>query len=142
MRISDWSSDVCSSDLYPYIQISRYSGYCTSLFGGLRIIGKRRAGADEIAVAIAVVDAVDRRPVFVGGRARREATFAARIGAAPLLVRRVVDRMRGMAQRALLHRPAAFLDRADLLPDRDRSEEHTSELQSLMRHSYAVLCLK
>src|SRR3546814_1917069 len=24
----------------------------------------------------------------------------------------------------------------------DRSEEHTSELQSLMRHSYAVLCLK
>src|SRR3546814_8634302 len=33
-----------------------------------------------------------------------------------------------------------------LLPDRDvlpmRSEEHTSELQSLMRISYAVLCLK
>src|SRR3546814_4426840 len=26
--------------------------------------------------------------------------------------------------------------------DRDRSEEHTSELQSLMRSSYAVLCLK
>src|SRR3546814_9168830 len=25
---------------------------------------------------------------------------------------------------------------------RDRSEEHTSELQSLMRHSYAVFCLK
>src|SRR3546814_7505134 len=25
---------------------------------------------------------------------------------------------------------------------RERSEEHTSELQSLMRHSYAVLCLK
>src|SRR3546814_7206783 len=26
--------------------------------------------------------------------------------------------------------------------DRDRSEEHTSELQSLMRYSYAVFCLK
>src|SRR3546814_1369955 len=26
--------------------------------------------------------------------------------------------------------------------DRDRSEEHTSELQSLMRISYAVFCLK
>src|SRR3546814_4067472 len=26
--------------------------------------------------------------------------------------------------------------------DADRSEEHTSELQSLMRHSYAVFCLK
>src|SRR3546814_3413825 len=33
---------------------------------------------------------------------------------------------------------------AGLLPggDRDRSEEHTSELQSLMRSSYAVFCLK
>src|SRR3546814_10538287 len=28
------------------------------------------------------------------------------------------------------------------LPDRPRSEEHTSELQSLMRISYAVFCLK
>src|SRR3546814_7769497 len=32
---------------------------------------------------------------------------------------------------------------ADILNERqDRSEEHTSELQSLMRNSYAVLCLK
>src|SRR3546814_5133039 len=30
----------------------------------------------------------------------------------------------------------------DRLPDADRSEEHTSELQSLMRSSYAVFCLK
>src|SRR3546814_8766118 len=28
------------------------------------------------------------------------------------------------------------------VPDRTRSEEHTSELQSLMRNSYAVFCLK
>src|SRR3546814_2796664 len=28
------------------------------------------------------------------------------------------------------------------IPDPDRSEEHTSELQSLMRISYAVFCLK
>src|SRR3546814_8623986 len=34
--------------------------------------------------------------------------------------------------------PAAF----GFLPDRVRSEEHTSELQSLMRISYAVFCLK
>src|SRR3546814_8904348 len=32
--------------------------------------------------------------------------------------------------------------RAFLSPIRDRSEEHTSELQSLMRISYAVFCLK
>src|SRR3546814_2209471 len=36
------------------------------------------------------------------------------------------------------HRPAA----ADRDPAQGRSEEHTSELQSLMRISYAVLCLK
>src|SRR3546814_4504291 len=33
-------------------------------------------------------------------------------------------------------------DLADLEPERCRSEEHTSELQSLMRISYAVFCLK
>src|SRR3546814_2724363 len=36
--------------------------------------------------------------------------------------------------------------RVDIIPDRlhhkERSEEHTSELQSLMRNSYAVFCLK
>src|SRR3546814_2789897 len=32
--------------------------------------------------------------------------------------------------------------RLPLVRDRDRSEEHTSELQSLMRISYAVFCLK
>src|SRR3546814_10221283 len=47
-----------------------------------------------------------------------------------------------------VHQP----NRARLLPaerkarmeveDTDRSEEHTSELQSLMRHSYAVFCFK
>src|SRR3546814_1066472 len=30
----------------------------------------------------------------------------------------------------------------DAIPDQPRSEEHTSELQSLMRNSHAVLCLK
>src|SRR3546814_10956440 len=34
------------------------------------------------------------------------------------------------------------LSATDAAPGRDRSEEHTSELQSLMRTSYAVFCLK
>src|SRR3546814_7850126 len=38
------------------------------------------------------------------------------------------------------HREA--VDFVSLLTDLSRSEEHTSELQSLMRTSYAVLCLK
>src|SRR3546814_10325225 len=37
---------------------------------------------------------------------------------------------------------AHLLGRRRLRRDRDRSEEHTSELQSLMRISYAVFCLK
>src|SRR3546814_3018511 len=37
-------------------------------------------------------------------------------------------------------RPEAFLQALNLLQDSIRSEEHTSELQSLMRSSYAVFC--
>src|SRR3546814_7069312 len=40
------------------------------------------------------------------------------------------------------HSPRARLRRSSLLPNPQRSEEHTSELQSLMRISYAVFCLK
>src|SRR3546814_5553353 len=36
----------------------------------------------------------------------------------------------------------AFAANLAILADRQRSEEHTSELQSLMRISYAVFCLK
>src|SRR3546814_9211719 len=36
----------------------------------------------------------------------------------------------------------AFLDQQCQLFERERSEEHTSELQSLMRISYAAFCLK
>src|SRR3546814_3830699 len=39
-------------------------------------------------------------------------------------------------------RVADDLARAGVIARRDRSEEHTSELQSLMRISYAVFCLK
>src|SRR3546814_7302663 len=50
-------------------------------------------------------------------------------------------------QRLVLHRPATYLQRpvARQISRRissTRSEEHTSELQSLMRISYAVFCLK
>src|SRR3546814_3124027 len=39
-------------------------------------------------------------------------------------------------------RALAVVDREDEIGSRPRSEEHTSELQSLMRISYAVFCLK
>src|SRR3546814_3670468 len=53
---------------------------------------------------------------------------------------------RGMQPEELATWTAAMIDtgeRADLsFLDRPKSEEHTSELQSLMRISYAVFCLK
>src|SRR3546814_3414505 len=94
MRISDWSSDVCSSDL-----------------------GQRAPVRDR------------RRVRGVGGAdaARYRVATAAR-GA-------VVRALRTRADRDLVHRATAR-------PRQRRSEEHTSELQSLMRISYAVFCLK
>src|SRR3546814_17357365 len=54
------------------------------------------------------------------------------------LFRSVDERLERGARRA--HRPRhVHLARADVV---ERSEEHTSELQSLMRISYAVFCLK
>src|SRR3546814_4107833 len=93
MRISDWSSDVCSSDL-------RGAG------GGQP--GNRAAQRSS--------------PLF-RGRRPRPLRCAGREAAAPRKARR--------------RRPAPFADGRV-----SRSEEHTSELQSLMRISYAVFCLK
>src|SRR3546814_8904668 len=108
MRISDWSSDVCSSDL-------------DKLVG---TVAGRWPVLPEVAGAIPgraslPIDELPLLRVRVGddGRYRR-----------PL---RTVRRR----WRAACH-PAAEADR------RPRSEEHTSELQSLMRISYAVFCLK
>src|SRR3546814_8435296 len=55
---------------------------------------------------------------------------------------RAIDRRHGgkIAIRALAQ--GLLRNRQDLLQDRASSEEHTSELQSLMRISYAVFCLK
>src|SRR3546814_9065716 len=100
MRISDWSSDVCSSDL-----LGQRLG---------RLVGLHRGARGEHLRAAPAADAA-----------------AGAIGPALLLAQRHVQaRGKGSAQ----HRVEGFA--------RDRSEEHTSELQSLMRISYAVFCLK
>src|SRR3546814_1113854 len=93
MRISDWSSDVCSSDL-KRTDIDRSQGALPHLIAfGDRI---RVHGLHELDSGIARPE-LFRRTVLSGSFVR--------------------DR-------------------------RIRSEEHTSELQSLMRISYAVFCLK
>src|SRR3546814_9948238 len=56
------------------------------------------------------------------------------------LVQQEIPRMRDEAAARMNMANLEPAKRAELLPD--RSEEHTSELQSLMRISYAVFCLK
>src|SRR3546814_4120890 len=97
MRISDWSSDVCSSDLL-------------QPFG----IGDRGDGERDILQAeesggqiIAVVSAAAGEALHLGAAVAQPAGDPETVAEAP-----------------------------------GRSEEHTSELQSLMRISYAVFCLK
>src|SRR3546814_2100673 len=117
MRISDWSSDVCSSDLAADDR-------------------RRRAAAPD---HFAEVEAAE------GVRGHACATVARRRGG-HLRQRHADDRIgedataAGAAGGAVAHARAPHSARRPLPPG--RSEEHTSELQSLMRISYAVLCFK
>src|SRR3546814_2586556 len=101
MRISDWSSDVCSSDLEPLLRLA-----C----GGPADRDPRSGGA-------AYPGAARSRLEQPRWRGHQEAQ----------------GRERRTAGRHCLP-PVLHRER--------RSEEHTSELQSLMRISYAVFCLK
>src|SRR3546814_3888077 len=100
MRISDWSSDVCSSDLRQHRRRAQ-----------LAHGAPRRAEPAEGAA-----------PLLSGHR-------LGRVGTAAAVARHRRGRLRATDERRAARRPG-------------RSEEHTSELQSLMRISYAVFCLK
>src|SRR3546814_1953950 len=67
----------------------------------------------------------------------RQDRHVERAGPGRLQARRGVARRRELNARAGRTRPVAQVRRSP-----GRSEEHTSELQSLMRISYAVFCLK
>src|SRR3546814_2614112 len=110
MRISDWSSDVCSSDRigtgddrHQFLERDRRAAFKLA-------VDHRKRRVDHFAEVM-------RRNI--GRHADRDAA-------------RAVDEQVREARRE--HRR--------LLAARIRSEEHTSELQSLMRISYAVFCLK
>src|SRR3546814_5295758 len=121
MRISYWS-DVCSSDLRPRYQLRPQA------------VISRRAGIGPDAPGAA------ERPLH---RKDGDAAVGAFIGEAPP----VVTRHPGVRRRGLLPLRARFhaahlgeIGHAPIV-HRPRSEEHTSELQALMRISYAVFCL-
>src|SRR3546814_6135052 len=119
MRISDWSSDVCSSDLLrpgslTLMDIERFIGRCGRSRFALRLPGPRiKVGPHSAFVS---AQFVGRRSAFQ----RLIILFDSR--------RQILRNRRG---------PIIAPIRG-----RQRSEEHTSELQSLMRISYAVFCLK
>src|SRR3546814_10663703 len=105
MRISDWSSDVCSSDLQAILRRlggvqlgQRLGGVLDALANDLGLAANHRLGALE---------------GYLVGRSNR-LEIALLVG----------DQSLGIKARQL------------------RSEEHTSELQSLMRNSYAVFCFE
>src|SRR3546814_1722456 len=122
MRISDWSSDVCSSDLFAANRLRVFSG---------------RAGANKVGDVQpnAGRGGVEQRKLGVGGQPR------------------ILDRLpepgqpekrlgNGIGGGDLPQRAAFLLRQCKRQHDAARSEEHTSELKSLMRISYAVFCLK
>src|SRR3546814_10879058 len=99
MRISDWSSDVCSSDLLE--AIFAFEVMCGAKFAGRHLL--------HVSDCILEVEFVGRQYRQIDGNDEAD-----------------VD----------------LVDRRGLRMDDMRSEEHTSELQSLMRISYAVFCSK
>src|SRR3546814_4790611 len=127
MRISDWSPDVCSSDL-----LNRYSAtrrVARAVFMGTAPTHQQQnTGLDDKQINLGVVQPGERPTIF--GDALRRLTNQAKFMHADL-------GRYWYSMSASLNRIAA--DRAAQL---ERSEEHTSELQSLMRISYAVFCLK
>src|SRR3546814_1080693 len=123
MRISDWSSDVCSSDL----------GVGEQRLAGAVLLDVVLVGAADVADDVRHQRAIGIAPGQVG--------LHAYPGEAPLVHREPCHLVGGQAQ-LQGHRAEAAVGLALLLEALDvRSEEHTSELQSLMRISYAVFCL-
>src|SRR3546814_4792675 len=154
MRISDWSSDVCSSDL-PAIDraaVDEFAGLARTRLPADHHadlaardrpgVGDRRATDCKHAVA----DARDRAALFVdnaaehGGTAGVLATAGLDRDTVGLFARDTFDGA-AIDDRAPTEQPYRIVriaaDRAAVR----RSDEHTYELTSLMRIPYAVFCL-
>src|SRR3546814_4118620 len=116
MRISDWSSDVCSSYLAAVddgdLVRDRLLAHRFQRRG--RVLRRERPGDDNVVARDAL-----------GGEAVEDRCEL------------LADAFERRTLRVVQFRQCGF----GLLRNR-RSEEHTSELQSLMRISYAVFCLK
>src|SRR3546814_3922611 len=124
MRISDWSSDVCSSDL-GLSKAKRSTLAARSRYGQDEAWRRPKKPKNQL-------------PDEQGGpldkpRKHFRGKFSVSPAMSSLPTDSVVQRLNGLLQKQAS--PSARLRPL-------RSEEHTSELQSLMRISYAVFCLK
>src|SRR3546814_8220475 len=120
MRISDWSSDVCSSDLKQFLASSDKFDQLAQL---QREVVQRRGQYEKLAERTTQL------------RLESNTTDA---GIQPIGEAVASHDPAGLAIPVMLVMGAAFGAVVGLV----RSAEHTSELQSLMRTSYAVFCLK
>src|SRR3546814_2056428 len=123
MRISDWSSDVCSSDLLRKLEEMELRREKDAL-------EKERGDLEQL------LGSETRQRT----RLKRDLTkIRDRYGPETALgKRRTLIEQAGPARDIPLE---AMIEREPITVIM-RSEEHTSELQSLMRISYAVFCLK
>src|SRR3546814_4157280 len=123
MRFSDWSSDVCSSDLLSWVAI----GYPLFAIGFVLLpMPQGKGTAQWRSARPGTCDGLPRGGLHFGANLSSGAPSDARVFAALFLL----PEYRWPAANRTFPGTAG------------RSEEHTSELQSLMRISYAVFCLK
>src|SRR3546814_6753543 len=111
MRISDWSSDVCSSDLFHALKVGR-----------LRKLE-----------SLSLADQLGPGQWAIAENA--EATLR-QLGERGDIIKRI---HRGLTEHGIERGASSYVLAGESLDD-PRSEEHTSEIQSLMRISYAVFC--
>src|SRR3546814_1894733 len=150
MRISDWSSDVCSSDL-DHVRADRHRHHVEQ--------AEHQDRPAEGTVAEVGQDPAERhvRGVPAAGEHRQQrARHRAACGyggvsqeklraqwISPQVMSAPAGRYSNNKSVAKLWRKSHRNQKSKSSPRKDsRSEEHTSELQSLMRISYAVFCLK
>src|SRR3546814_5086662 len=116
MRISDWSSDVCSSDLIALVTLAGV------FYTAPNFMPK--------ATLEAIPSFLPHKQINLGLDLRGGSYLLLQVDTATANKDRLQAQTNDV-RKALLENKIAY-----------RSEEHTSELQSLMRISYAVFCLK
>src|SRR3546814_6289391 len=135
MRISDWSSDVCSSDLIGGVLEPLQAGPVVIEDGAF--IGARAEVAEGVIVREGAVLSMG---VYLGASTKivDRATGETFIGEVPPYAVVVPGSLPGKPLPDGTQGPSLYCAGGHA----SSSEEHTSELQSLMRISYAVFCLK